>query len=48
MTQGSSNVVIQNDSALILVTASSLAGTGRGFEVIGFVGGSQISGSVEL
>ncbi len=48
VTQGTSNVVIQNDSALILVTASSLAGTGRGFEVIGLVGGSQISGSVEL
>jgi hypothetical protein len=48
VSQGATNLVIQNDSALILVTASSLAGTGRGFEVIGFVGGSQISGSVPL
>jgi len=48
VTHGSTNLAIENDSALILVTASSLAGTGRGIEVIGFVGGSQISGSIPL
>jgi hypothetical protein len=46
--QGPNNVGIQNDSALILVTVTSLADTGRGLAVVGFAGGSQIHGTVVL
>jgi hypothetical protein len=40
--------VIENGSALVLVTSMSLAGTGRGFAVVGYSGGSPIRGTVPL
>lgn len=45
---GSSNVGIANESSLVLVTDASLAGTGRGLKLIGFVGESVIEGAVVL
>jgi hypothetical protein len=45
---GSSNVVIQDGSTLVLVTGGSVAGTGRGLAVDGYAGLSQISGTVPL
>ena len=48
VTAGSSNLTIDNGSALFLVTGVSYAGTGRGLDVVGFDGESPISGSVTL
>ncbi len=45
---GSSNLEIDDGSFLVLVSYDSLAGTGRGLEVAGFAGTSEISGSVLL
>ncbi len=45
---GPSDFTIENGSALILVTSESLAGTGRGLEVLGFVNDSEIKGAVAL
>jgi hypothetical protein len=42
------NFDIENGSALVLVTHSSLANTGRGLAVTGFANGSPISGTVVL
>ncbi|MGP8072179.1 MAG: hypothetical protein ACLPZM_03510 [Thermoplasmata archaeon] len=44
----STNITIEDGSDLILVTATSLAGTGRGFGVLGFLDDSQIKGGVPL
>jgi hypothetical protein len=48
VTPGPTNVGIENGSALILVTATPLADTGRGLAVVGYAGGSQIRGNVVL
>lgn len=48
VTHGSSNVGIQNDSTIILLTYTSLAGTGRGLSVVGTENGSLIRGVVPL
>jgi hypothetical protein len=48
VTSGGWNLPIENNSALILVTYASLAGTGRGLEVGGSLDQSPISGSVPL
>lgn len=45
---GPSNVGIQNASSLVLVSNSSLAGSGRGLKIIGFLGEAQIEGAVVL
>ncbi len=45
---GPSNIPIENASALILVTNESLAGTGRGLGVYGFVNDTSITGSTLL
>ncbi len=45
---GPSNLGVENDSALILITHASFAGTGRGFSVYGIANQSPISGSVPL
>jgi len=46
VSSGASDIVIENGSALVLVTSMSLAGTGRGFAVVGYSGGSPIRGTV--
>lgn len=48
VTAGPSDVVIANDSVLILVTNAPIAGIGRGIAVLGLVGTSQIRGTVAL
>jgi len=45
---GPSNIPIENASALILVTNESLAGTGRGLGVYGFVNDTPVTGSTLL
>jgi len=45
---GPATLEVANGSAIILVTYESLAGTGRGLEVVGFVSDSQIKGAVAL
>jgi hypothetical protein len=45
---GPTNFWIANGSALIMVTDASLAGSGRGFEVIGYSAGSPIFGTIPL
>jgi hypothetical protein len=45
---GPTHLDVANGSALLLVTSMSLAGTGRGLELVGYVGNSPISGSVAL
>jgi len=48
LTRDAWNVWIQNGSFVTLVTGISLAGTGRGFAVVGSEGGSSINGAVPL
>jgi hypothetical protein len=48
VTNGSSNIPVENGDALVLVTYASLAGTGRGLKVEGSVGDSPIFGSIAL
>lgn len=48
VTHGPSNLWIENGSALILVTGTSLAGTGRGFAVVGNADGSPFTADVPL
>lgn len=48
VTHGSNDVEIENGSTLVLVTSSSLAGTGRGLKVFGFVDDAPIMGAVAL
>jgi hypothetical protein len=48
VSQGPSNIEIENNSALDLVTYTSLAGTGRGLVIAGIVNGSLIRGVVPL
>lgn len=48
VTSGPWNFQIENGSAMTVVTGVSLAGTGHGFAVVGFAGGSPIRGSVPL
>ncbi len=48
VTGGSTNLPIYDGSALVVVSYDSLAGTGRGLEVVGFAGSSPISGKVLL
>ncbi len=48
VTNTSWNIGIQNGSILTLVTNPSLAGTGYGFEVLGYENGSKILGRVPL
>lgn len=45
---GPADIEIPNGSAMVVVTGLSLAGTGRGFAVVGFSNGSPIRGSVPL
>jgi hypothetical protein len=45
---GSSDLKIYDGSNLVVVSYDSLANTGRGLELVGFVGDSQITGSVPL
>lgn len=48
VTHGAWNFPIENGTAMIVVTGTSLAGRGFGFAVVGFSGGSAIHGSVPL
>ncbi|MFI5413958.1 MAG: hypothetical protein ACHQ0I_05185, partial [Candidatus Lutacidiplasmatales archaeon] len=48
VTTGPANRGIENGSALIVITWTSLAGTGRGLNVVGIANGSLIRGSVPL
>jgi len=45
---GAWNFVIENGSALFVIASSPLAGTGRGFAVYGYSGGSPIFGNIPL
>ena len=45
---GPSELAIANDSTLVLVSNSSLAGTGRGLKLVGFVGEDTVEGAVVL
>lgn len=48
ITGGSSDLKIYDGSSLVVVSYDSLAGTGRGIEVVGFAGSSPVSGSAIL
>lgn len=48
VTQGPSNVPIENGTIMTVVMGTSLAGRGYGFAVTGFASGSQVSGAVAL
>ena len=48
VTHGEWNFAIENGSAMVVVTESSIAGMGFGFAVVGFSSGSPIRGSVPL
>jgi hypothetical protein len=48
VTGGSSDLKVNDGSSLVVVSYDSLAGTGRGLEVVGFAGNSPISGSALL
>lgn len=48
VTHGAWNFAIENGSAMVVVTKTSVAGMGFGFAVVGFSSGSAIRGSVPL
>lgn len=48
VTGGSTVLSIQDGSSLVVVSYDSLAETGRGLEVVGLVGSTEITGSVPL
>jgi len=48
LTHGPTNIWIENDSSLILVTNMPLWNTGRGFQVYGFSSGSVVFGTLPL
>jgi len=45
---GSSDIVIQDGSSLVVVTGQPISGTGRGLDVAGFAGLAEISGMAPL
>ncbi|MGA8542106.1 MAG: hypothetical protein WB947_00970 [Thermoplasmata archaeon] len=48
VTHGSTDLPIAANSSLVVVTDVSIAGTGRGLAVLGYVGTASISGNVPL
>jgi len=48
VTNGSTNLPLESGLDMVLVTQTSLAGSGRGFGVLGFVNDSEVQGSVPL
>jgi len=48
LTNGSTNLPLESGLDMVLVTQTSLAGTGRGFGVLGYINDSEVQGSVPL